>query len=347
LSEHYKSVEHTFSGSPEQKSAATVVQFESPSQINFLPKEILNDFPRLNGIMIWSCKTFATIRDNLFSEEFGTIQYLFLRNNKIATIAANAFQHLPKLKWISLSYNQLRSLPHQIFKNNPEMKVIWLHGNNINSITPDFFKNLNKLKYVDFEANECANKEFGCESGCSVSQSQLVSGFATCFNNCLQDVECAAVTGNLDNLSSEQIEKNLDLIVASGHKQMLIEKGYGQLIAEKNSTPKPELVPEETKNFKNDTLECEAKKFEEISQDLKKELAENSKVQQETIETLGNNLTLLIQAHDSELKSLKQELADLKMKLEESNENLKIELGELFKKEFKEFVSQVNGTAGI
>jgi hypothetical protein len=345
LSEHFKSVEHSFSGSPEQKSAATIVQFENPSQINFLPKEILNDFPRLNGIMIWSCKTLATIRDNFFSEEFGAIQYLFLRNNKIATIEANAFQHLPKLKWISLSHNQLRSLPQQIFKNNPELISIWLHGNKINSITPDFFKNLNKLQHVDFEANECANKEFGCESGCSVSQWKLDSGFTLCFKNCLQDVECAATTGNLDNLSSEQIEKNLDLIIASGHKQMLIEKGYGDLLAEKDPTPKPELVPEETENFKNETLECDAEKFEEISQDLKKELAENSKVQQETIETLGNNLTLLIQAHDSELKSLKQELAYLKMKLEERNENLKIELGELFKKEFKEFVSQVNGTA--
>ncbi len=48
---------------------------------------------------------------------------------------------------------------------------------------------------------------------------------------------------------------------------------------------------------------------------------------------------------NTDLKSLKQELFDLKLKLEDRfNEiaNLKIELGELFKKELKEFVKELN-----
>jgi hypothetical protein len=270
------------------------------------------------------------------------IEYLNLASNKIATIEVNAFQHLPKLKWINLSVNQLRSLPHQIFKNNPEMILIGLPGNKMNSITPDFFKNLNKLQYVYFYSNDqCTKRSFGCHIGsCSVSQSELDSGLSTCFKNCLDDVECASKSGKLDNLSSEQIEKNLDLIISSGHTEILIEKGYGDLIPKNDPKPKPEVVQEETKNFKNETLECDAKKFEEISEDLKE-----LKVQHET---LGNNLTLLIQAHDSELKSLKQDLTDLKLTLKESKDcsvetaNLETKLGELFKKEFKEFIKELN-----
>jgi hypothetical protein len=41
------------------------------------------------------------------------------------------------------------------------------------------------------------------------------------------------------------------------------------------------------------------------------------KVQEDTFETLENNLTLLIETHDFEVKSLKQELADLMTKMEE------------------------------
>jgi hypothetical protein len=296
LSETFKNVEHSFSGTAEQKSSATVVNFNSPTQVDFLPKEMFNDFPQLNGITIEYCKTFKTVKNNLFTEDFGAIQYLYLGENKIETIEANAFQHLPNLKWIGLNENELSSLPHQLFKNNPEMIVILLWRNKINSITPDFFKNLNKLRDVDFSSNQCANKKFGCESeNCSVSQSELNSELSACYNNCLEDSECSSISGKQD------------------------------------------VDNDEIKNRKNETQECDAKKFEEISQDL-----ENLKVQHES---LGNNFTLLIQAHDAELKSLKQELAYLKAKLEDRTSEtvyLETKLGELFKKEFTDFVNQLN-----
>jgi hypothetical protein len=150
LSETFKTVEHSFSGTAEQKSAATAVYFTSPVNIEILPKQLLNDFPRLKGIVINDSDTFTTIRNGFFAKEFGAIQHLGLWNNKIETIEAEAFQHLPKLKWIDLDSNQLHSLPHQIFKNNPDLIAISLNRNKINSITPDFFKNLNKLRYVSF-----------------------------------------------------------------------------------------------------------------------------------------------------------------------------------------------------
>jgi Leucine-rich repeat (LRR) protein len=195
LSETYKIEEHSFSGTSEQKSVVTVVRFYKPSQIKFLPKQMLNDFPRLNGIKIESCNTFTFVKDNLFTEDFGAIQYLDLGANEISTIEPNAFQHLPELKWINLGANLLRSLPHQIFKNNLELIVILLHYNQISTITPDFFENLNKLQFVGFGGNPCTRKDFGCASGsCSVSQEELDSGLSTCFNNFRNNIEC--VSGN-------------------------------------------------------------------------------------------------------------------------------------------------------
>jgi Leucine-rich repeat (LRR) protein len=332
LSETFKTVEHSFSGTAEQKSNASVVSFEKPSQVDFLPKQLFNDFPRLNGLIIGGCQSLKTVKDNLFTEDFGAIQYLGLWYNQISTIEANAFQHLPKLKWINLAGNQLSSLPHQIFKNNPELIMIEFYANKINSITPDFSKNLNKLQWIGFAgSNKCINKVLGCLV-CLVSKSELDTGLSTCYSNCRTDSKCASESGKPDNLSSEQIENNLDLIVSSGQA----EQEHGNLVAEKTSKPEAEVVQEKVKTLKNETQEFDAKKFEEISQNLKE---------------LKDEMTLLIEVHDSEMKSVKQELAEMKTKMEQNKdcsddlEKLKIELGELFKKEFTDFVEELNNGA--
>jgi Leucine-rich repeat (LRR) protein len=269
-------VEHSFSGTAADKSSVTIVVFYKPSQIEFLPNQILTDFPRLNGIRIWYCKTFTTIRDSFFGQDFNVIQYLSFYRNKIATIEANAFQHLTNLKWIDLGGNQLSSLPHQIFRNNPELFAIWLPGNKINSITPDFFKNLNKLQCVYFgNYDQCTKKIFDCHTGsgsCSISQPELDSGLSSCYNNCLGDVECASKSGKLDNLSSGQIEVNIDLIVSSGHTEKLIEKGYSNLVIKKESKDllietdqKFENVQKEIGNFKNESLQSDTNLSQAIS----------------------------------------------------------------------------------
>jgi hypothetical protein len=196
LSQEYETDKFSFTGTPSQKSAATVLSFVAPTTIDFLPKQILDNFPQLNGISITNSgdDTFTIIGDNFFSKDFAAIEYLSLHRNEIESIEANAFRYFPKLKWIKLGRNPLRSLPHPIFKNNPEMIAIWLDECNIISITPDFFKNLNKLQYVQIGfGNECSDKEFGCTSGsCSVAQEELDTGLATCYKNCLGDAECSS-----------------------------------------------------------------------------------------------------------------------------------------------------------
>jgi hypothetical protein len=207
LSEEYKSVDHSFTGIPEQKSNVTVVRFNSPLNIDFLPKEIVSDFPQFNGLVIDSCNTLTSIKNELFTEDFGAIQYLYLVRNKIETIEVGAFQHLPKLKWIAFDQNQIKSLSHHFFKNNPEIIFISFYKNQINSITPGFLKNLNKLLFVSFHTNQCTNKEFGCKSGsCSVAQAELDNGLSTCYSNCLSDGECASKSRKLDALVQSKNE---------------------------------------------------------------------------------------------------------------------------------------------
>ncbi len=364
LSESFKTVEHSFSGTSAQKSEATVVNFASPSRIDFLPKKILSDFPQLNGIIIWNCKTFTIVKNGFFTENFGAIQFLVLGGNKIETVEANAFQHLPKLKWITLGQNQLRSLPHQIFKNNPELIVIWLGNNKINSITPDFFKNLDKLQLVSIDGNQCTDKYFDCTSGCSVSKAELDSGFSTCYSNCLNDRECASKSGKLDNLSPAEIEENLDLIIASGHSSALFKKGYQNLLIKRGY--KDSIIEtdrslktafEVIEKHRNESLESDAKLLEGItknSEEIKKsvekceEFSEKLKIQQES---LGNNLTLLIADNekisakfqeneavfDDRLNRAVQEVQEKSQKYAENFEKVKLELVESNEKTINSF----------
>jgi hypothetical protein len=150
LSESHKTMDHSFSGTPEQKSATTVLEFNRSPNIEFLPKEISTEFPNLNGVIIENCNL-PTVKNDLFTKDFSAIQYLFLQSNKIETVEANAFQHLTKLRWIHLADNPLHKLPFQIFKNNLELIVIWFPNNKISSITPDFFKNLDKVTNGQFQ----------------------------------------------------------------------------------------------------------------------------------------------------------------------------------------------------
>ncbi len=321
-------------------------------------------------------------------------------DNKITTVETNAFQHLPKLKWIGLHSNQIRSLPHQIFKNNPELIFIGLHGNKINSITPDFFKNLNKLQRVEFDG-QCMKESLGCTSGCSVSQRELDSELPTCYTNCLDNEECAAKAGKLDNFSSEQIKKNLDLIISSGHVATLIEKGYSSLLFEKvygdlivlKEGQQESAVPLNQNNAENlsslektvvEKIQENAAVFDDrlnrTVQEVREEslnMAENCvKVKLEVIE--GINLfkentakaleatkeevkdltkTLVLQMEnerlqfklaeakytidklsmETELKTLKQEIVELKAKQEENEENFEHKVSEILQKKFDEF----------
>jgi hypothetical protein len=286
-------------------------------------------------MMINRCATFTVVKNNFFSKDFNAIRFLDLRSNKIGTIEANAFQHLTKIMWIELGDNELQSLPHQIFKNNPEITMIWLFGNKINSITPDFFKDLNKLQQVYFgSGNECINKNFGCDYDCSVSQMELDSGLSTCYTNCLNDGECASKSGKLDNLSPGEIERNIDLIISSGHISAIAERNYFDFFIEKSfkkliieTDSKLKTVDETARNLQILLLESNASLLKAISKNsdeiknVARKLEETSEDLKELQKSLENNLALLKQSNADNAIKLDRSV-DKIQEIEKNTQNL-------------------------
>lgn len=193
LSEASKSEIHSFSGTHEEKSQATVVWFFSgSSSIDNVPKEILLEFPNINGLMI-SYYNSPDLRDNVFTKDFKVVKFLYLGKNKIETIEQDAFQHLTNLKWISFWQNKIQSLSIQIFRNNPEIKYIDFYKNQIVSVNPNFLDGLNKLKIVDFEENKCINEELGCNFCFPerlITPDEINQELSSCFSNCRSDPTC-------------------------------------------------------------------------------------------------------------------------------------------------------------
>jgi Leucine-rich repeat (LRR) protein len=190
LSESFQSQLHSFTGSTWQKSKTTAVRFRYSSKIDFIPKQIPEEFPNLNGFR-FSYSNLPVFKNDLFSEEFVVLEYLDLWYNKIVSIEPFAFKNLKNLKWLRLVDNKIQSLPFNLFQKNPKLILLDFMYNQINSISPNLLKNLNQLKRVDFRRNQCVNKEFGCETCTPISQSELDSGLSTCFQNCLKDPDCA------------------------------------------------------------------------------------------------------------------------------------------------------------
>jgi hypothetical protein len=344
LSESFKAQNHSFSGTPGEKSTVTALNIFKSSKIDFLPKEIFKEFPNLNGLIFENSRNFTVIKNDLFTEDFVVIQYLNLHHNKIQAIEDKAFQHLTKLKWIRLFNNQIKSLPFQIFKDNPELIYVDLRVNKINSITPDFFKNLEKLKFVEYgRTNPCIDKNFGCsEETCLVSQTDLDRDLSTCFSNCLKDLDCALKSEKFDDFPKDYVEKNLDSIVSNGHLNLLIEKGYTDLLIERgylklivDSGFLDSLVAKNhldlliqngylgmlvEKNYTDLLIE---KGYRDliIENDWRLKLAyEDVQKVKDEAEITQLNSELKRQAMDAELKTLKQELIELRKEFK-SREN--------------------------
>jgi hypothetical protein len=182
---------HSFSisSSSAQKSEMTAFYIVKSVQVDYIPLDILTEFPNLNGLGVWDCNL-PTLKSGLFRKEFKKIEYLDLERSKIESIEPEAFEYLVKLKWVNLGQNNLRSLPYRIFKNNPDLIYISLSINKIASIHPSFFDGLPNLKLVDFlYGNVCVKIKIGCET-CLITQSDLRGKLQACFDNCSNGTTC-------------------------------------------------------------------------------------------------------------------------------------------------------------
>lgn len=179
-----------FTGTVKRKNQVTAIEFSQSMEVDFLPQEILQQFPHLNGLLI-SQSFMPVLRKDIITIEFSTICYLSLQNNSIYAIVQQAFDYLTDLKWIDLSYNALYSLKGATFKNNKNLEYIKLSSNKIKAVNPLFFENLVHLKFIDMEDNRCVNQKFGCVE-CLVNHFELHLILSICYSNCAEDHECSS-----------------------------------------------------------------------------------------------------------------------------------------------------------
>ncbi len=188
LSKNYKTESHSFSGSSSQKSGAMGVTFYSSNVVEFIPKEIIHEFPNLVSFVVWESNA-PIIKTDFFSKNFVNLQFLNFWNSKVEFIESEAFSELVNLKQIYVGSNQLKALKFRLFQKNLKLEIVRFESNKIVMMNPNLFEGLENLKFVIFYSNQCVSKRFGCET-CTVSQTELKSGLTTCFNNCADDSEC-------------------------------------------------------------------------------------------------------------------------------------------------------------
>jgi hypothetical protein len=216
FSAYYESEKHSFyiTGSSVSKSSINTFYIYGSNKLDFIPLDILTEFPNLNGLFIDGVNL-PTVKIGLFKPELQKIEYLYLQGT-IETIEPQAFQYLINLKWVRLYGSNIQTLPYQLFKNNPDLIYILL-GGKINSIHSNSFDGLNKLKLVDFSSNVgCIKGKIGCET-CLITHSDLRGKLQGCFDNCSNGTAChtsflsyeASQTTEIPQTTTEQpIESN-------------------------------------------------------------------------------------------------------------------------------------------
>jgi Leucine-rich repeat (LRR) protein len=194
-----QSEKHAFSGSSSEKAEAKTLFIHNSPNLDFIPIDAIQEFPKLNGLFLKSCNL-QSVKSGLFTSDFEAIELLYLGQNKIKSIEETAFEHLVKLKWISLEFNKIQSLPVRIFKSNLQLNYINFKSNEIHSISNKFFDGLKQMKIVRFDKNQCVNATIGCET-CTISDSALNTDLITCFQqNRLERLEADlfAINGEIN-----------------------------------------------------------------------------------------------------------------------------------------------------
>ena len=84
---------------------------------------------------------------------------LYLVDNGIIQIDANAFQHLTNLRELHLYYNPLVELPSMVFKSMVHLTYLFLRDNSIHTLHSGVFDGLVNLKYLDLSGNQLGSDE--------------------------------------------------------------------------------------------------------------------------------------------------------------------------------------------
>jgi hypothetical protein len=328
---HSFSITASITDSSAQKSEIKTFFIAASAQVDYIPLDILSEFPNLNGLMLQACNL-PIVKSGLFKEEFQKLELLVLHYNKIESIEPEAFQHLIKLKWIDLSDNNLQFLSYRLFKNNPDLIYINFYNGKINAIHPNFFDGLNKLKLIKFIENLCINVKIGCET-CLITQSDLKGNLQGCFDNCSNGTTCQSLY-----LAHEASQTTTEKPIESNLTEKVVE-GIGKLIDQKLG----ELSQNYAASLRDTQKAVEAVKQELL--DLKTSVENTPKVIEKAIETNNQNMQKCCASNQKAVEKLqeamenqlKRTLQDLATKVETG-----LEHSRNVEKLLKEFVAEIS-----
>lgn len=99
------------------------IEFQSPSEVHYMPKGLKENFPKLKMIH-FSDQPLATLNENDLKQFGGDLECFNVKNCKLA------------------------ALPESLFRYNPNLKHLNIAGNPLKYIEPGFFENISKMKQL-------------------------------------------------------------------------------------------------------------------------------------------------------------------------------------------------------
>jgi Leucine-rich repeat (LRR) protein len=270
----FETEKHSFSGSAAQKSEIKAFRISQSPQLDFIPLDILTEFPNMDGLVVNSCNL-PILKSGLFKAELQKIEHLNLWGNIIEVIEPEAFQFLINLKWLRLGDNNIQSLPYRLFGKNPDLIYIDLRKNKINAIHPSFFDGLYKLKLIEsgHGSNICIYADIGCTS-CQITQSGLREKLQGCFDNCSNDRACQN-----SHLAQETLEHPKNVPETTSTEKPKKPKDIEVEDPSQSPTAEPETEPQDLKMV----LEGIDEKLLNMTEDLKIALAAKIESENEAI----------------------------------------------------------------
>lgn len=150
--------------------------------VNFLPENISEAFPNLQGLEVIRSSLSLLRAENLKNltelvelnlsnnkldfigknvfKDLEKVELVMLRSNKIQFIHDKAFRNMEAVRQIILENNELTEIRQRLFSNNKKLETIRLSGNQISVIDPMSFSGLNMLSILDIRRNTCINEDF-------------------------------------------------------------------------------------------------------------------------------------------------------------------------------------------
>jgi Leucine-rich repeat (LRR) protein len=169
-----------FSGTCSQKVDTRIVAFVSCPKVEFIPKELLEEFYLTDTFYVLN-SDISILTNDFFPKNFVNVSTIALTNDNIWTIEPEAFFELPHLKYLFLRDNQIKHLNFLLFKHNPELRHVGFPNNDITTINPNIFENLDTARLTyNFLGNPCVDDK---------NQDDL----SKCNANCRLDAECSSL----------------------------------------------------------------------------------------------------------------------------------------------------------